>query len=182
MVAVIVAVPEFVAVILPLVIGDPLLTTNTTLVFEEVQLACPVTSSVVPSENTAVAVNFNFPFAGKVGLAGVTMIEVRVAPVAVIVVEPETPLRVAVIAVFPTARPVTSPEVPNALLTCAIVLSPEVQLTRLVQFGVLPSLKVQVAVRSTAVPLAIEGLTGVTAIEVRVSAVTVTVVEPETPP
>src|SRR5262249_46825151 len=109
MLAVIVAIPGVLAVILPLVIGDPLLIINTTLVSEDVQLACPVTSWVVPSENAAVAISFNVLFAGTVGLAGVTMIEVRVAPVTVTVVDPEIPLRVAVIGVFPTPWPVTSP-------------------------------------------------------------------------
>jgi len=58
-------------------------------------------------ENTAVAVMFNVPFVGTVGLAGVTMIETRVGAVTVTVVEPWIPLRVAVTTVEPTAVPVT---------------------------------------------------------------------------
>ena len=65
---------------------------------------------MVPSENTAVAVIWNLVVpAGRDGLAGVTIIESRVAAVTVTVVEPEIPLRVAVIGVFPTVRYPLSP-------------------------------------------------------------------------
>jgi hypothetical protein len=64
----------------------------------------------------------------------------------------------------------------------------DVQLTSLVQSSVVPSLKLQVAVSWTAVPLSIEGFggskefCGATTIEVSVGVVTVTVVEPDTVP
>jgi hypothetical protein len=60
---------------------------------------------------------------------GVIVIEVSVAVLTVTVVEPETPLRVAVIEVLPMLRPVTSPWLSVASLTSAIVLSAAVQLT-----------------------------------------------------
>src|SRR5215471_6245610 len=82
--------------------------------------------------------------------------------------------------VFPTATPVTSPLVGEVSLTDAIPPLPEVQLTRLVQVSVVPSLKLQVAVSCSVVPLALEG-SGVIVIEVRVAALTVTVVEPWMP-
>ncbi len=49
-------------------------------------------------------------------------------------------------------------------------------------FRVVPSLKVPVAVNCCVVPRAIAGLAGVTAIDTRAAAVTVSVVEPETEP
>ena len=86
--------------------------------------------------------------------------EANVAAVTVTVVEPEIQLRVTVIGVLPIARPVTSPCVPVALLTEAIVLFAEVQLTWLVKSWVLPSLKLPVAVSCRVVALAIEGAAG----------------------
>jgi hypothetical protein len=57
------------------------------------------------------------------------VIEVKVAAVTLSVVEPWTPLKVAVIGVFPVLTPVTSPIGSAVLLTCAIELLPELQLT-----------------------------------------------------
>jgi hypothetical protein len=58
----------------------------------------------------------------------------RVADVTVSGSEPDIPKSVAVIEVLPALLPVTTPWVRPTLLTCAIVLSPEVQPTRVVPF------------------------------------------------
>jgi hypothetical protein len=79
--------------------------------------------------------------------------------------------------VRPTLVPVTNP----VGLTVARVMSAEVQLTDCVRSSVLRSEKTPVAVNCREVPLAIEGFGGVIAIDVSVAAVTVTVVDPETP-
>ncbi len=49
-------------------------------------------------------------------------------------------------------------------------------------FWVVPSVKVPVAVNCWVVPSGMEGIAGVTAIDARAAAVTVSVVEPETEP
>ena len=78
---------------------------------------------------------------------------------------------------LPTLRPVTSPWLPEALLTCAIAPLPDVQVTCVVRSWVVSSLKLPVAVSCTVVPLAIEG-SGNTVIETKVAEVTVIVPEP----
>ena len=92
------------------------------------------------------------------------------------VVEPETPACVAVMVALPTATPVTTP-------VGSTVAGPvEVQLNKGAARGcMLPSENVPVAVSCTLVPLAMDGFGGVTVIDVRTAAVTVTVVEPVTP-
>ena len=74
----------------------------------------------------------------------------------------------------PIAVAVASP----AVLMVATVGVNEIQVTELVRFCVLVSLNVPVAVNCWVVPLGIEGLTGVTARDTSVAAVTVSVVEP----
>jgi hypothetical protein len=78
---------------------------------------------------------------------------------------------------IPTPVPVTRPEG----LTVARPFDEEVQLAVEVKSSVVPSEKTPVAVSCTLVPLAIEGFGGVIVIDVRVAAVTVTVVDPDTP-
>jgi hypothetical protein len=93
--------------------------------------------SILLSEYVPIAVRFCFTPTGSGGTGlGVTAIETRVAGVTVTVVEPGgIPLRVAVICVFPSLRPVTSPIVGAVLLTCATVPSVGTQLTWVVQTG-----------------------------------------------
>jgi hypothetical protein len=67
------------------------------------------------------------------------------------------------------------------LLTSAIPALEELQVTDVVRSCVVPSEKTPVAVNCAFVPLAMEEPVGVTVIELRVAAVTVTVVEPVTP-
>src|SRR5271157_6632689 len=76
--------------------------------------------------------------------------------------------------VLPAATPVANP----ALLMVATVVALEVQVADEVRFCLLQSLKVPVAVNCCWFPAAIEGLTGVTAIDTSTGAVTVSPVEP----
>src|SRR5208283_3672424 len=76
--------------------------------------------------------------------------------------------------VLPAATPVARP----ALLMVATEGADEVQVADEVRFCLLPSLKVPVAVNCCWFPAAIDGLTGVTAIDTSTGAVTVSPVEP----
>src|SRR5262249_13974955 len=108
--------------------------------FPDVQLSSLVQSSVVPSlklQNPVSCTLVPFAIAGS----GVIVIAVKVAAVTVTVVEPWMPLNVATIGVLPTLTPVASPTVGEVLLTCAIEVSAELQLTCVVRFCTLPSLK-----------------------------------------
>src|SRR5271167_3798636 len=69
--------------------------------------------------------------------------------------------------VLPAATPVARP----LLLMVATEVALEVQVTALVTFCLLPSLKVPVAVNCCWFPAAIDGLAGVTATDTRVGAV-----------
>jgi hypothetical protein len=111
----------------------------------------------------------------------VTVSDTNVAVVTVTPVDPDTPTRVAVTAALPTPVPLTSPLLFASSLTDATELLLEVQLTSVVQSWVLPSLKLQVPSSGTSVPLTIDGLVGVTVIEVNFASVTVTAVEPWMP-
>jgi hypothetical protein len=108
------------------------------------------------------------------GFAGVTAIDCSVAAVTVRVVEPLIAPDVALIVEVPTPAPVARP----AALIVAVVVVPEFQVTVDVKFCVVPSLNVPVAVNCCVAPLAIDGFTGVTAIDCNVAAVTVSKVEP----
>src|SRR5713101_754653 len=107
------------------------------------------------------------------GLAGVTAIETRAAAVtvscAVLLM-----LVLGSVAVMvtgpPTATPVATPLF-NPMV--AMPVFDEVQFADVVRFCVLLSVYVPVAVNACVRPLVIEGLAGVTAIETRVAAVTV---------
>jgi hypothetical protein len=75
------------------------------------------------------------PFA-RVGLAGVTPIDTRVAGVTVIPVDPETAPSVAVTVTVPGPRASPSPSNPEALLTVATLVSELLQVTFVVRFWV----------------------------------------------
>src|SRR2546422_11648394 len=83
---------------------------------------------------------------------------------------------------LPAATDVANPCDPAALLIVATPVADELQVTWVVRSCVVLSLKVPVAVNCCFVPFAMLGFVGVTAIEVRVAAVTVSVVLPEAPP
>jgi len=171
-VAVMVAEPTVTAVVRP-----PVLTVATA-VFDEVQVTEMVISRVVPSENVPVAVNCWVAPTDRLGLDGVTAMEDRVAEFTVTVVLPEIVPEVAVMVVTPVVRAVARP----LLLTVAIVVSEELQVTCVVISWVVPSAYVPVAVNCWVAPPGMFGLAGVTAREDSVEEVTVRIVFPETVP
>jgi hypothetical protein len=114
-------------------------------------------------------VPINVTVNGKVTVAGVT----------VSVVEPLTVPEVAFISELPVLTPLASP-VPAPIVATAGVA--ELHVTLLVRFCVLLSENVPVAVNCSVVPLTIDGLVGVTAIDTSVAGPTVSVVEPLIPP
>jgi hypothetical protein len=143
-----------------------------TVVLVEVQETVLVRFCVVPSLYVPVAVNCRVvPFAIE-ALAGVTAMETSVG-VTVRLVEPLIDPKVALMFVLPAVTAVARP----ALMVATVVLV-EVQDTVLVRFCVLPSLYVPVAVNCWVVPLAIEVLAGVTAIDTNAAGVTVRVAVP----
>jgi hypothetical protein len=130
--------------------------------------------------------SLKFPIAVKVTVfpsdadefGGVTVTLVSVAEVtvrvAVFVIEPE----VAVMVVCPDASPVAKP----VELMLATFEDEELQVTVLVMFRWLPSLKFPVAVNCRAVVAAMVGFVGVTVIDVREPGVTVSRVDAVTEP
>ena len=113
-----------------------------------------------------VAVNCCVAPLAIVGLTGVTAIDCSVAAVTVNTSAGDvTPLSAAVMLLVPTPTPVASPP---AVMVATVVVA-EFQLTDAVMFAVLLSLYVPVAVNCCVAPLAIVGLTGVTAIDCSVA-------------
>lgn len=110
-----------------------------------------------------------------------TAIDLSVAAVTVTTVVPEIPACAAVIVAVPVATPVSRPSLPAVLLTTAILVAEELQLTELVRSCVLPSENVPVAASCNATPAAIDGEAGAMAMELRVAGVTVIEVVPLIP-
>ena len=167
-VAVIVDVPT------PAPVARPAAVIVATDVVPELHVTVPVRFCVVPSLNVPVAVNCCVAPLVIDGFAGVTAIDCNVAAVTVNTVEPLIVPDVAVIVEFPTPAPVASP----AALIVAMDVVPEDQVTLDVRFCVVPSLHVPVAANCCVAPFAIDGFTGVTAIDCSVAAVTVSTVDP----
>lgn len=133
MAALMVVVPE------PTVLAVPFALIVATPTSEDDQVTCAVRISVVPSLNVPVAVNCcELPWA-IVGLAGVTLMEVKVASVTVNDALDDNPANSAVMIAVPLATPVAKPLVGEALLMVATEAGDEVQLTELVRFCELPS-------------------------------------------
>ena len=107
--------------------------------------------------------------------------DASVAEVTVNVVDPEMPMYVAVIVVCPEAMGMASPLEPPALLTSAIPLFDELQVTRGVRSCTVPSEKLPLAENCWDSPMGVLGLVGVTSIETSVAESTVSTVLPETP-
>src|SRR5690349_4978826 len=101
----------------------------------------------------------------------------RAAAVTVSVVEPLLPLGGALMVDVPVATAVARP----AVVMVATVVVADAQVTEPVRSWVELSVKVPVAVNCCLSPLATLGLAGVTAIDCRAAAVTVSVVEPLLP-
>ena len=138
-------------------------------VLEELHVADAVRFCVVPSVYVPVAVNCIVLPRAIEGLTGVISIETNWAAVTVKVVLPAIAPDVAVIVVEPTASDVARP----LLLIVATPVFDELQTTCPVKSCVVASVNVPVAINCFVVPLAIDGLVGVTEIEVNVAAVTV---------
>jgi len=119
---------------------------------------------------------------GSVEVVGVTAIDTRVAGVTVSGAEPETLPKVALTVLDPCPTEVARPYEPDALLTVATAVEDEFQVTCELIFWVVPSVYVPVAVNCSSVPSAMLPLGGVTAIDTRVAAVTVSGAAPETLP
>ena len=159
-------------------VASPLLLTEAIEVFDELQVTDTVISWVVPSENVPVAVNCCVPPTDRLGLAGITVMEDRATALTVRVVLPEIVPEVAVMVAVPAATDVARP----LLLTVAIEVLDEPQVTDAVISWVVPSEYVPVAVNCWVTPLGMVGSAGVTAMEDRFAEVTVRVVLPEIVP
>jgi hypothetical protein len=173
--AVIVVEPAAVDVATPL--NPAVLLTLATAVADELQVTDLVRSCVVLSEYVPVAVNCRVVPLAMLGLVGVTARDTSVAGVTVRMVEPVMLPNAAVIVVWPAAAHVARPLEPAALLTVATAVADELQVTVAVRSCVVVSENVPVAVKCWVVPLAMLGLTGVTAMDTSVAGVTVRVVE-----
>jgi hypothetical protein len=166
-----------VAVPAALAVARPLLLTVAVDVLDEVQVTCVVIFWVVESEYVPVAVNCWVVPAALLAVAGVTAMEDRVGTVRVAV--PDLPLKVAVMVEEPAATPVARP----LLLTVAVDVLDEVQVTFVVIFWVEESEYVPVAVNCWVSPAGTLAVAGVTAIEDNETVVgTVRVAPPDLPP
>jgi hypothetical protein len=116
-------------------VARPLLFTVAADVFEELQVTWVVISWLVPSEYVPEAANWLvFPM-GRLGLAGVSDMEDRVAEGTVRVVLPEIKYEAAVIVAVPGATAVARP----LLFTVATDVLDDLQMTRVVITWVVPS-------------------------------------------
>ena len=95
------------------------------------------------------------PFA-SFALLGVTWMKFRSAPVTVNGAEPVNVPLVAVILTAPAFLAIAKPLEPDVLLTSATLASEDAQVTLLVRFCVLLSVKMPVAVNCKVVPFAAE--------------------------
>ncbi len=147
-------------------------------VLDELQVTDVVISWAVPSKNVPVAVNCREAPTDTIGLAGVTVMEVRGEEITVTVVLPRILPEVAVMVAVPPATAVARP----VLVTVATDKLDELQVTEEVITLVVPSENVPVAVNCWVPPRDMVGLAGVTATEDRVAEVTVRAVLPEIVP
>jgi hypothetical protein len=144
----------------------------------ELQYPLCVRSCVVPSVNVPVAVNCCVVPIAIFAVGGLIAIDTSAAAVTVSTVDPLTVPDVALTVAVPVPTLCPSP----ALLIVAVVGVSEDHVAVLVRSCVLPSVNVPVAVNCCVVPNAIDGVAGVTANDISVAAVTVSVVDPLTPP
>ena len=158
-------------------VASPLLLTVAVAVLEELQVTCEVISWVVESEYVPVAVSCWVLPAAMLAVAGVTAMEDRVAAVTVKLAVPDLPLKAAVMVAVPAALAVARP----LLATVAVVVLEELQVTCEVIVWVVESEYVPVATNCWVVPATLVAVAGVTAMEDRVTAVTVRVAVPDLP-
>lgn len=160
-------------------VAKPVALMFTIVGLEEAQVAVFVRFCVLPSLNVPVAVNCTVVPLAIEELPEATLMDCSVAAVTARAKALEViPLWVAVILLEPMAAPVARPV---ALMLTAVGFElPHVAV--LVRFCVLPSLKVPVAVNCTLVPLAMEEVPALMAIDCSVAAVTVSAIELEVIP
>ena len=120
------------------------------------------------SLNVPVAVNCLVVPTAMLGFAGVTVTPTNTAPVTVNDAIPETEPEVAVMVAVPAPTPVVMP-VPSMVA----ILEADADQVTLVSNWVLPSSKLPTAVNCRVVPAATVGVAGLTAIEVKCAATTV---------
>jgi hypothetical protein len=156
-VAVIVVVPTATGV------ASPNVSMLATAVSELVQFTSVVISVVLSSVYVPIAVNCRVSSTPTVALSGVTEMDSRIGIIAVKLVEPLMPSRVAVIVVVPTATGVASPNVSMP----ATVGSELSQVTSPVISAVLPSEYVPVAEYCWVLSIPNEAFSGVTEIDSR---------------
>jgi len=130
---------------------------------DEVQKTVPVTSCVLESLKVPMAVNCLVVPTAMLELDGLTAIETSVAAVTVSDAVPLTDPDVAVIVAVPVP---TAARSPVAGLTLATALDDELHVTE-GSSCVLPSSKLPTALNCSAVPAAIEGVAGLTVIDVK---------------
>jgi hypothetical protein len=135
----------------------------------DVQSTDAVTSCVLESLNVPVAANCFVVPTAMLGLAGVTVIETSVAELTVNDEVPLTDPEVAVMVAVPAPTPAASP----LELMLATELEDELQFSD-VSSCVLPSSKLPIALNCCSVPAAMVRIAGVTVIEVKCAATTVT--------
>lgn len=148
----------------------------------EVHAAEVVRSCVLPSVYVPVAVNCCVVPIAMDALGGVTAIETSTAGVTVNVVFPDTAPDSAAIVVVPLPTPEADPFRPAALLIVATPGLDELHRAVLVISCWVRSLKVAVAENCCVVPKGMLGIAGVTATDTTIAGVTVSPVEPLTPP
>lgn len=127
MVAVTAVIPERVLVAMPVRV------TTATFVFEDVQVTDAVTSLVVPSLNSARAVNRVKLPCSRFTAAGDTRNEMAAALVTVKVAVPSCPPKSAVMVAVPGSSPVASPIVAGRLLMVATDAGEDVHSTNVVR-------------------------------------------------
>ena len=158
------------------------LLTVATVVVSLDQVTLPVMSTLELSEYLPCAVREAVVPIGSDGFVGEIVIDTNAAAVTVTVAEPLTVPSVALIVALPPLTAVTVPCVPLAFETVATAMLLDCQVTDCVRFAVLLSEYVPVAVSGVVPLIASVLVAGVTAIDVKVSALTVSVVEPEIMP
>jgi|SRR5580658_2751975 len=144
----------------------PVRVTIATLASEDVQITDDVTSLVVPSLNSAMAVNRVEPPCSRIVAAADTRSEMAVALVTVKVPVPSCPPKSAVIVAVPGSSPVAWPAVSGRLLMVATDAGEDVHRTDVVRFCLFPSAKMPVATKANTAAWGMLAVGGETCIDV----------------
>jgi hypothetical protein len=149
---------------------------------EETQATDVVTFAADPSVYSPVAVNCCELPTGTVGLCGLISMAARMPLVTIKFPEPVTPPELALMSVLPPPILVANPPLPGVLLTVATLGTDELQCAEFVTSWVEPSVNVPMAVNVWFTPNGMAAFAGLTPIETTIAGVTVSVVDPLTPP